>query len=275
VSVLLAWLANIAIDGRVVPWHLVDSASLVAVPVLCGRAVGVHRRQAEQLRTITARLARERAALARLAVVEERTRVARDLHDTIAHGLSIMVLQAGGAEQVLTSDPDRAYQALRAIQDTGRTVVDELQRLLGVLRPGEGDPPRAPPPGLGQLDELVAQFWRAGLRVDLRVEGQRTRLPAGIDVSTYRIIQEGLTNALRHAGPVATAVTLRYEPETLTVEVLNARGREHAVVTAVAGHGLVGMRERVAAYGGELQAGPDPAGGYAVRARLPLRDHSP
>jgi signal transduction histidine kinase len=270
VSLLIAWVANTVVSGRVVPWDLVYWASFVAVPALCGRAVGVHRRQAEQLRTLTARLERERAALARLAVVEERTRVARDLHDTIAHGLSIMVLQAGGAEQVLTSDPDRAYHALRAIQDNGRTVVDELQRLLAVLRPDEGDSPRAPRPGLGQLDELVAHVRRAGLRVDLRFEGQRMRLPVGIDVSTYRIIQEGLTNALKHAGPVATAVTLRYQARALTVEIRNAAGSGPALPAAAGGHGLMGMRERVAMYGGDLQAGPSPAGGYTLRVRLPL-----
>ena len=228
VCLLIAWMATTVISGHVVPWDLVDLASLVAVPALCGRAVRVHRRQAEQLRTLTARLERERAALARLAVVEERTRVARDLHDTIAHGLGIMVLQAAGAQQVLTSDPDATRHALRAIQDAGRTVIDELGRLLAVLRPDEADTPRAPRPGLGQLDELVAHVRRAGLRVDLRFEGRRTRLPVGIDVSTYRIIQEGLTNALRHAGPVATAVTLRYEPRVFTVEIRNARGRGRA-----------------------------------------------
>jgi signal transduction histidine kinase len=230
----------------------------------------VHRRQAEQLRTVAARLEGERAALARLAVVEERTRVARDLHDTIAHGLSIMVLQAGGAQEVLTSDPDRARHALRAIQDSGRTVVDELQRLLAVLRPGEGGYPRAPHPGLGQLDSLLAHVRRAGLRVDLRFEGQRTPLPVGIDVSTYRIIQEGLTNALKHAGPVATAVTLRYQPRALTVEIRNAAGRGHTLAPAAGGHGLMGMRERVAMYGGDLDAGASPAGGYTLRVRLPL-----
>jgi signal transduction histidine kinase len=271
VTLLIAWIANLVIMGHVVPWDLVDLARFVAVPALCGRAVGVHRRQAEQLRTLTARLERERAALARLAVVEERTRVARDLHDTIAHGLGIMVLQAAGAQQILTSDPDRARHALRAIQDTGRTVVGELQRLLAVLRPDEADTPRAPRPGLGQLDELVAHVRRAGLRVDLHFEGRRTRLPVGIDVSTYRIIQEGLTNALKHAGPVATAVTLRYEPRVLTVEIRNAAGSGNALPTATGGHGLTGMRERVGMYGGDLQAGPGPAGGYTLRARLPLQ----
>ena len=274
VSLLTAGVASTVISGRVVPWDLVDLTSFCAVPVLCGRAVRVHRRQGEQLRTVTARLERERAALARLAVVEERTRVARDLHDTIAHGLSIMVLQAGGAEQVLTSDPDRARNAVRAIQDRGRTVVDELQRLLAVLRPDAGDGPRAPRPGLGQLDELVAHVRDAGLRVELRFEGRRMRLPVGIDVSTYRIIQEGLTNALKHAGPVATAVTLRYQPRALTVEIRNAAGSGHALPTAAGGHGLIGMRERVAMYGGDLKAGPSPAGGYTLQVRLPLERES-
>ena len=270
VCLLIAWVANTVIVGRIVPWDLVDLTFFVAVPVGCGRAVGVHRRQAEQLRTLTARLERERAALARLAVIEERTRVARDLHDTIAHALSIMVIQAAGAQQVLDSDRDRARHAVRAIQDNGRTVVDELQRLLAVLDPDEADSPRAPRPGLGQLDALVAHVRRAGLTVDLRVEGQRTRLPAGIDVTTYRIIQEGLTNALKHAGPVATALTLCYQPRALTVEIRNTAGSAHALPAASGGHGLIGMRERVAIYGGDLQAGPSPAGGYTLRARLPF-----
>jgi signal transduction histidine kinase len=241
-----------------------------AFAVVPGRGVRLLRRQADQLRILTARLERERSARRRLAIVEERTRLARELHDAIAHGVSVMVLQAGAAERVLASAPDTAHEATRAVQDVGRTVLDEVRRLLGVLGGGELDRPGGPP-GLAELDALLTDVRGAGLPVELHVYGTSDQLPAGMAASAYRVIQESLTNALKHAGTVPTSVTLRYDPDVLTVEVVNASGDHEAGPTGRhAGHGLIGMRERVALYDGELDAGPRPTGGFAVRATLPL-----
>jgi signal transduction histidine kinase len=242
----------------------------VAFAFLPGRVVRLHRRQTEQLRTLAARLERERQARARLAVVEERTRLARELHDAIAHGVSVMVLQAGAAERVLAAAPGQAREAACAVQDTGRTVLDELRRLLGVLGTDEQDSPDMPRARLAELDALLAHVRDAGLPVELRVNGNPAELPAGMDVSAYRVIQEGLTNALKHAGTVPTTVSLCYDPDALTVEVTNGGGDAHTPAAPEPGHGLVGMRERVALYDGQLEAGPRPAGGFSVRARLPL-----
>ena len=273
VALLVAVTADALVNDRFARPDMIATWSMVLVCIaLPGRLVGLHRRQAERLRTVIARLEREGRARERLAVVEERTRLARDLHDAIAHGVSVMVLQAGAAERVLTGSPDRAREAARAVQDTGRTVLAELQRLLGVLGRDDEAAASSPAPTLAGLEALVADVRHAGLPVELRVDGARGDLPAGMEASAYRVIQEGLTNALKHAGAVPTTVTLRYGADDLTVEIVNV-GRDGRAPAALAqGHGLVGMRERVELYGGDLDAGPRAAGGFVVRARLPLRD---
>jgi signal transduction histidine kinase len=181
-----------------------------------------------------------------------------------------MVLQAGAAERVLDGAPERARGAARAIEAQGRQALGELHELLGVLRADEDQSPRAPQPGLTRLDALIEQVRRSGLPVELRVDGNPTPLPVGLDVSAYRIIQEALTNALKHAGAVHTAVTLDYTADTLTVEIVDDGDRPRDRPLEGAGHGLIGMRERVALYRGDLHAGPRPQAGYAVRAQLPL-----
>ena len=271
-SIAVALATDTVVMGQLDPWAVLNWPLIVATPLVLARAVRAHRRQEEQQRALTTRLERERDACARLAVMEERARVARELHDAIAHGVSVMVLQAGAAEQVLASATQRAVQAACAIQETGRTVLSELQRLLGVLRSDEEENPRVPRVGLDQLDELLSDVRRAGLPVELRVEGERFPLRAGLDMSAYRVVQEALTNALKHAGRVPTVVRLRYEPDALTLAIVNGGRGALARTAGDAGHGLVGMRERVALYGGEFQAGPQPAGGYAVRLRLPVGD---
>jgi len=255
-------------DGFV--WFLFMGSTLLGMPALSGRAMRVHRRQAATLRTLTERLRRERDALARLAIVEERTRLARELHDAIAHGVSVMVLQAGAAEQVLSSSPEQARQAAYAVQETGRAVLEELSRLLGLLHTDEDSSPRAPEPSLDDLDGLLAQVRQAGLSVQLSIDGIPAPLPAGLDASAYRVIQEALTNTLKHAGAPATLVSVHYEPTVITLEVLSEGAATGTRAAGGGGHGLVGMRERVELYGGDLHAGPEPTGGYAVRARLPL-----
>ena len=269
VSVLVATVVNAAYWDEGFGWFLFAYTLVGGSFVLSGFAVRRHRRNAEQLYTLTERLRREGDAVARLAVVDERTRMARELHDAIAHGVSVMVLQAGAAEQVMASSPDQAREAAHAVQDVGRSVLEELGQLLGVLHTDEDDSPRAPQPSLSQLDELVDGVRRAGLPVELRVDGEPAGLAPGIDASAYRVIQEALTNVLKHAGHVPTAVTVSWAPASLALEVLS-EGDGAATRTNGEGHGLVGMRERVELYGGRLQAGPRAGGGFAVRAELPL-----
>jgi signal transduction histidine kinase len=235
---------------------------------LLGRWVRQRRRRTHDLEQHAAELEADREALAREAVAAERGRIAREMHDSVAHSVSVMVLQAGAAEQVLAASPERARESLRTIQDTGREAVVELRRMLGLLRDPAGDVALSPQPGVARLDALVGQVRAAGLPVELTVEGEPRRLPPGVDRSAYRIVQEGLTNALKHAGPAHASVTVRYGDRALELEVLDdGRGAEGA---NGGGFGLIGMRERAALYGGELDAGGRPGGGYALRARLPL-----
>jgi signal transduction histidine kinase len=198
-------------------------------------------------------------------VAIERGRIARELHDVVAHNVSMMVVQAGAAERVLAGEQPHVRDALEAIAHTGRQTVDEMRTLLGVLRAAA---PLAPQPGLADLEQLVDGVREAGLPVTLRIEGDPRPLPQAADLSAYRIVQEALTNALKHAGPARADVVVRFEAGAVTLEVRDTgTGAGQGGGT---GHGLVGMRERVAMFGGELEALPAPGGGFAVRARLPV-----
>jgi signal transduction histidine kinase len=215
------------------------------------------------------RLEAERDAQAKVSAAAERARIARELHDVIAHNVSVMVVQADGAWYALRSEPERARQALAAISSTGRQALAEMRRLLGVLRSGESGADLAPQPGLDQVRELLGQARAAGLSVSLRLEGTPHPLTEGAELAAYRVVQESLTNTRKHAGVLAAAaVTLRYEPDGLVVQVTDD-GRGDAAPADGAGHGLTGMRERIEMYGGTVEAGPLPAGGYRVIARLP------
>jgi signal transduction histidine kinase len=225
-------------------------------------------------RAIRRRRGRERALIlereekARRAVLEERTRIARELHDVVAHAISVIVVQARGARHALDSEPDDAREALDAIERTSTQALREMRRLLGMLRSDDEDVALAPQPSLSELDTLVAHVRDAGLPVDVRVEGTPRELAPGVDLSAYRIVQEALTNALKHAGPARARVLVRYGDAALELEVADTgTGEANGDST---GHGLAGMRERVAVFGGELESGPRTEGGYAVRARLPL-----
>jgi signal transduction histidine kinase len=212
------------------------------------------------------RLEREREAEQARAIAEEQARIGRELHDVVAHNVSVMVIQAAAANDVFDTRPERARQALRSIEATGRSALAELRRLLiSVREDGAGF---APQPGLENLDELVAQVRAAGLAVAVHVEGETRPLPAGIGLSAYRVVQEALTNTLRHAGATRAEVALRYVDDALEVQVRDdgiGRGNGDG-----GGRGLVGMRERVALFGGSFAAGPGPAGGFVVDARFPL-----
>jgi len=244
---------------------------------LLGRALRGRGQRAAELEQRAARLEADQQAQARAAVAAERARIARELHDVIAHSVSVMVIQAGAAEQLLEETPERARGPLEAVQDTGRQTIVELRRLLGILREDGQELSLAPQPGLAGLDLLVEEMRQAGLPVHLRVKGEPGRLSPGVDLAAYRIIQEALTNTLRHAGPAQAQVVVRYQDHAVELEVLDdGQGPEPGDgAERDRGHGLVGMRERVALYGGTLRAAPlaattGTAGtGYAVRARLP------
>ena len=213
-------------------------------------------------------LERERDANARVAAAEERVRIAREMHDVLGHSVSVMVVQAGAERLALGQERPATREALLAIERTGREALAEMSRLLGILRKeGEGLS-LAPRPSLAQVEVLVQTVRDAGLPVELRVEGAQTDLPPGVDVSAYRIVQEALTNVVKHAGPARASVVVRYGRRAVEVEVTDDGRR--SVNGNAAGYGLAGMRERVELHGGTLEAGSRSEGGFAVKARLPL-----
>jgi signal transduction histidine kinase len=219
------------------------------------------------------RLETEREAEAVAAVGEERRRIARELHDVVAHAVSVMVVQSGAARRVLDDQPDQAVEALAEVERSGRQALSELRRLLGLMRDGEEAAVREPQPTLAGLDDLVRRAREAGLPVELRQEGEPFALPMGCDLAAYRVVQESLTNALKHAGGTAHAkVLLRWNADELELDISDT-GQGLAEIApdddAPLGQGLVGMRERVALCGGDLQAGPRPSGGFRVRATIP------
>jgi signal transduction histidine kinase len=212
---------------------------------------------------------RERDLAAREAVVEERARIARELHDAIAHNVSMMVVQAGAERRVLGAGRGSTWEVLETIEQIGRGALTEMRRLVGMLRSEHADP-LAPQPGLGDLPTLCAQVGEAGLPVRLEIEGEPRELPVGIELSAYRIVQEALTNALKHAGEASATVHVRYGANSLGLEIVDNGGGGRTPV-ASGGHGLVGMRERVALYGGRFDAGLRPTGGFGVSVLLPVR----
>ncbi|HEX6460779.1 MAG TPA: sensor histidine kinase [Thermoleophilaceae bacterium] len=241
------------------------------VMYLVRRAVRDRQLRAEALAAQAELLERDRELRAEQAVAEERARIARELHDLVAHNVSVMVVQAGAERHALPEGADSTREALTSIETSGRQALAEARRLLGMLRRnGDTGGELEPQPGLAQLDFLVEQIERAGLPVRLEVEGERRPLPAGVDLCAYRVVQESLTNALKHAGPAHAEVRLRYLPAALDVDVADdGSGAQHPNGDG-AGHGLIGMRERVALYGGRLEAGPRDGGGFAVHAEIPL-----
>ncbi len=219
------------------------------------------------------RLEREREQSVRRATIEEQARIARELHDVIAHNVSVMVVQATAANDVFETHPQRAREALRSIEATGRQALTELRRLLAAVRPPRAqalDEPLAPQPGLDRVGELVARLRAAGLDIELELVGTRRDVAPAIDLSAYRIIQEALTNTLRHANANRVTVRIGYAEQALEIDVIDDGEGPADGDPTVAGHGLIGMRERVSLFGGELTAGAGATGGFAVRARLPL-----
>jgi signal transduction histidine kinase len=244
------------------------------VPWLAGRTI--------RNQTMLARELAEKAELAehareeeeRRAIVIERSRIARELHDVLAHNLSVMVVQAGGARRIVEKRPDQATEVADLIERTGRETLAELRQLFGAVRHGDGEDLQGPV-GIDRVEELAARARAAGLSVHVHVDGERVRLPAGVDRTAYRVVQEALTNTLKHGGRAQASVTVSYEPNEIVLSIeddgVGADGSRGELGELGGGHGLVGMRERVELYGGLLQAGSRPGGGFAVRARLPTR----
>ena len=233
-----------------------------------GRLWQARSRDAERMTELAAALERERVEEARIAAAEERARIARELHDVVAHAMTTVVLEAGGERLHLGPEQQRTADVLRGIERTGRQALAEMRRLLDVLRTDDEKPGLAPQPSLARLDDLVERLGRSGLRVDVRIEGEPVALSPGLDVSAFRIVQESLTNVLKHADAATATVVLTYRGDALAIEVADdGRGES---LNGDPGHGLAGLRERAALFGGEVEAAPRPEGGFAVRARLPL-----
>jgi len=249
---------------------VVFNVAFVVAAWLLAEALRGRRDRLVELEARAGLLEAEREERERRAVADERLRISRELHDVVAHHVSVMGVQAGAARRVLRRDPDLATDALGTIEDSGRKAVDELRRLVGFLRSSDerdtGDS-LAPQPGLARVAELVDSARAGGLDVRVRVEGERHDLPGSLDLSAFRVVQEALTNVVKHSGAVSADVTLRYLPDAVELEVVDPGPRRASPGT---GHGLLGMRERVVLHGGQLSAGVH-GGGYRVRARLPVR----
>jgi signal transduction histidine kinase len=248
---------------------LIAAAATPAVGLMIGRALGVLRFETDVLEERASALERERDAHAKLAVAEERSRIARELHDVIGHSISVMGIQAGAVRRVLKADQQRERDMLLAVEQVGRQAVGEMRRLIGLLRTEEGAIAESSP-SLGRVAQLVTEMRQAGLAVEMRVEGELKPLPPGLDLAGYRILQEALTNALKHAPGADVSATVRCNDEWLEIEVLNTSPGTTAAAEDHRGHGLLGMRERTTLYGGALTTGPRPDGRFAVRARIPL-----
>jgi signal transduction histidine kinase len=237
-----------------------------------GEVFRIRNQREVELQERTRQLEKERDENARRAVMDERVRIARELHDVVAHHVSVMGIQAGAARRILKQQPDKANDVLSQIEASSRQAVAELQRLLGFLREDNHVDDIAPQPGLKQLDYLVQQMRLTGLNVSVKKEGTEISLPPGVDLSAYRIIQEALTNTLKHAGPVKADVTIRYLRDALELEIKDNGPKVPRSETdrGYKGRGLIGMRERVALHSGEFFAGSMAEGGFSVKAKLPL-----
>ena len=276
--IVVAVAAGAALETRTVPFEPFEIVYPLFYFGVAGGVGAVVRQRALRLSAVEDRAAALESELereAQLAAAEERARIARELHDVVAHGLSLMVVQAEAAEEMLARSPEAAVAPVRRVQETGREALGEMRRLLGVLRTaqgGGGTAATAPQPSLDRLPELVREAADVGLRVEITSEGALTDLPLGVELAAYRIVQEALTNTRRHAHATRAGVRLTREPGALRIEVTDdGRGSGGGRP----GHGLIGMRERAALYGGTLETGPGPHGGFRVAAVLPVGDAAP
>ena len=269
---LVVIVSSLAFIVYEVPGH--TTGELVFVPIdfvvawVAGFALRERAEQAEAAEVRATVAERERDAAARVAVAEERARIARELHDIVAHAVSVMVLQVGAVRHKLPDAFAEDRDALRGVEQAGRTALAQMRGLLAAMRRDEDGLELSPQPGLDGLNSLLEEIGRAGLPVELHIDGRPFPLPRGIDLSAYRIVQEGLTNALKHAQATGADVTVRYRPDEVEIQV---RDNGHGAGTSDGlGHGLVGVRERVKIYGGEMSAGKENGGGFVLSTRLPL-----
>jgi signal transduction histidine kinase len=266
-------LANVGASGSPFVNLAFGLGVAVVPPFLLGRMAREHAARERASREHAERLDAERELNVGLAALAERTRLAREIHDVIAHSVSVMVIQAAGARTVMDGDPDRAETALTAVERAGREALAELRRLLGVLGDGRSLRELAPQPGLEDLEELVARTNAAGVAASMRIEGRPASVSPGLGLCAYRVVQEALTNTIKHAGPTRAEVALRWHPDVLELVVADdgrSAGNGRPSPHPAGGHGIAGMRERVALHGGHVVAGPAPGGGFAVRASIPL-----
>jgi signal transduction histidine kinase len=244
------------------------SAITFTIAWILGFALGGRLRETDTARRLAEQAEAEREEQARLAVAEERARIARELHDVVGHSVSVMTVQASAVRRLLEEDQEKEREALLVVERTGREALAEMRRMVGVLRRPDEAPALAPQPSLDRIEQLVAHTRETGLPVELRIEGTPVELPAGIDTTAYRIVQEALTNAVKHARASKAEVVVRYDNGRVQLTVSDdGRGGGDG---GGSGHGLVGMRERVSVYGGELEAGPQDGGGFRLRATLPV-----
>jgi signal transduction histidine kinase len=275
VACLVAFIVSLGLQpsGVVTTATWVATLLLTAVAWLAADNLRTRRQRWSALRERALRLETEREAEARRAVESERLRIARELHDVVAHSMSVIAVQSAVGHHVIDTNPEEARRALAAVETTSRAALVELRRMLGVLREDDDQDGAnlMPAPGLADLPRLVAGVREAGLAVDLDIQGAPADIPLGVDSSTYRLVQEALTNVLKHGGSIAT-VTVRRTASDLSIEVVDDGGRSpdmNALSADGSGHGIIGMRERVAVFGGEFTAGQRPGGGYRVAARIP------
>ena len=261
---LLAFSGEARIPARFAP------LLLIAPAWLAGSAMRRREHSAEASAARADRLEREQEASLRA----ERARIARELHDLVTHSVSVMVLQTGAARQIMSKDEPRSRELLESVEASGRSALEELRRLLGLLSDGEGAAPLSPQPGVAEIPVLVEHVRQAGVDVELCVEGQERDVPGGVSVTAYRIVQEALTNVLKHAGGAPARVMIRWADRALELDIVDEGPARDAVDgSAKSGRGIAGMRERAAMYGGTLDAGPGRERGYTVRGRIPLDSH--
>jgi signal transduction histidine kinase len=278
VGSVVALLTTIAIVGVLVPSEELPAAAVLGIAAIhltaaiAGETVYDRRRRLSELEDRAVRAEAERELVARQAALDERTRIARDLHDVVAHGMSVMVVQAGAAQRLVANEPDRAAEALEQIQLAGREALTEMRRMLGVLRGEHNEMERMPQPTMDDLDQIIRHCVDSGIPTELMIEGIRPARAVAAEVTSYRIVQEALTNVIRHAGrPARAAVKVTYAPEQIRVEITDdGAGATADELRTNVGHGLIGMRERVDLFHGALHAGPRPGGGFRVSATIPL-----
>jgi signal transduction histidine kinase len=278
VGAVVAGMSVIAVVGVLSPSEDLPAAAVIGIAALhltaaiAGEIVHDRRERLIELEQRAVRAETQRGLLARQAVLDERARIARDLHDVVAHGMSVMVVQAGAAERIVASDPEGAAKALGHIQHAGREALSEMRRMLDVLRDGRPiDSALAPQPTLDDLHQIVRHCTDSGIPTELIIDGRLPTRSAGQEMAAYRIVQEALTNVIKHAGRQAHAVVkVQYRPDHIHIEVTDdGLGATETVLSGATGHGFVGMRERVDLYDGTLRVGPRPGGGFRVAATIP------